>query len=64
MPVPVIMLTQEEYDGIMQRLAALESALPGRSYEVEALARRVQSLESTLSAYQKTMSDVTKLPVK
>lgn len=64
MPVPVIMLTQEEYDGIMQRLAALESVMPGRSTEVETLTLRVQGVESTLSAYQKTMSDVTKLPVK
>lgn len=58
MPIPVLMLTQEEYDGLLQRLAALEAALPARSYETEGLALRVQSLESTLAAYQKTMSTI------
>ena len=58
MPIPVLMLTQDEYDGIMTRLAALEAALPARSNETEGLALRVQSLESTLAAYQKTMSTI------
>ncbi len=56
MPIPVLMLTQAEYDGLLQRLSALEAALPARSSETEGLTLRVQSLESTLAAYQKTMS--------
>lgn len=58
MPIPMIMLTQNEYDGLIQRLAALEAALPSRSNETVGLALRVQSLESTLAAYQKTMSTI------
>jgi BMFP domain-containing protein YqiC len=58
MPIPVLMLTQDEYDGILARLAALEAALPTRSSETEGLALRVQSLESTLSAFAKTVADL------
>lgn len=64
MPVNAIFLTQEEYDGIVTRLAALESALPSRSSDIEALTRRVQSLESTLSAFAKTVADLPRLVVK
>ncbi len=58
MPIPVLMLTQDEYDGILARLAAIEAALPSRLSETEGLALRVQSLESTLSAYSKRMADL------
>lgn len=58
MPIPVLMLTQDEYDGILTRLAAIEAALPSRSSETEGLALRVQSLESTLSAYSKRMAEL------
>lgn len=58
MPTNVLMLTQEEYDGIIQRLAALEAALPTRSSDIEALNLRVQSFESTLSAYTKRMAEM------
>lgn len=61
MPSTAIFLTQDEYDGIMARLAALEAAIPARSSDIEALARRVQSVESTLSAFTKRMSE---LPIK
>lgn len=64
MPIPVLMLTQDEYDGILTRLAAIEAAIPSRSSETEALAHRVQSLESTLAAYQKTMSSLPSAQVK
>jgi hypothetical protein len=37
---------------------ALEAALPTRSSETEGLALRVQSLESTLSAFAKTVADL------
>jgi len=57
-PSTAVFLTQAEYDGIMQRLAGLEAALPGRSSEVEALTLRVQSLESTLSAFSKTVAEL------
>lgn len=59
MPATAIFLTQEEYDGIMTRLAALEAALPARSSDIEALTLRLQGLESTLSAYAKRMAELT-----
>lgn len=58
MPVTTVSLTVEEYTGIMDRLAALEAALPPRSSDVEALFLRVQGIESTLSAFSKTVADV------
>lgn len=59
MPATAIFLTQEEYDGIMTRLAALEAASQARSTDIEALTLRMQSLESTLSAYTKRMAELT-----
>lgn len=58
MPIPVLMITQTEYDSILDRLATLEAALPARSTETDGLALRVQSLESTLSAYSKRMAEL------
>lgn len=64
MPVTTVSLTVEEYEGIMSRLTALESWLAARQTDLAPLVLRVQSLESTLSAYQKTMSEMPTLTVK
>lgn len=64
MPVNAIFLTQEEYDGIVSRLAAIEAALPVRSSNIEAITLRVQSLESTVSAFAKTVADLPRLGAK
>lgn len=64
MPSTAIFLTQDEYDGLITRLAALEAALPARSSDIEALALRVQSVESTLAAFSKTVADLPRLVVK
>lgn len=59
MPATAIFLTQDEYDVIMSRLAALESASAVLIRSVTDLQTRVQSVESTLSAYMKRMADMT-----
>lgn len=64
MPSTAIFLTQDEYDGIISRLAAVETAGAASVKLVADLQLRVQSAESTLSAFTKTMADVPKLAGK
>lgn len=64
MPVTTVSLTVEEYQGIINRLAALEGWMASRQSDLAPLAQRLQGVESTLSAFSKTVADLPKLGTK
>lgn len=61
MPSTAIFLTIEEYTAIIDRLTALEAALKQRDTDVASLLLRMQSLESTMSAYAPTLASIPSL---
>lgn len=64
MPVPVVMLTVEEYQVIMDRLKALEDAKATRMTDLAPLLQRLQGVESTLSAIVSTVAAMPKLDAR
>ncbi|MCS6287759.1 MAG: hypothetical protein H8K10_02135 [Nitrospira sp.] len=58
MPVTTVSLTVEEYEGIMSRLASLESWMAARQTDLAPLVQRVQGLEATLTAFSRTLADL------
>lgn len=64
MPVTTVSLTIEEYEGIMTRLTALEAWMAARQADLAPLVQRVQGVESTLSAFKKTVADLPKTTTK
>lgn len=64
MPVTTVSLTVEEYEGIISRLAALESWIAARHTDLAPLVQRVQGLEATLAAFTKTVADLPKVMSK
>lgn len=61
MPVTTVSLTIEEYQGIIDRLAALETLVASVDTAATDLATRVQGVESTVSAHSATLAVLPKL---
>lgn len=59
MPSVALFLTQQEYDEILTRTKLLESHVSALAEIIATHEKRMQSLESTLSAYQQTMATMT-----
>lgn len=64
MPVTTVSLTVEEYQALIDRLTALETQMAARHTDLAPLLQRVQGLESTLSAFAKTVADLPKISRK
>lgn len=64
MPVTTVSLTVEEYQALIDRLAALEAWMAARQTDLAPLVQRVQGIESTLSAFSKTIADLPKVASK
>ncbi len=62
MPTTVICLTVEEYQGIMDRLRALEALQDTRMTDLGPVIQRMQGIESTLSAMVATVARLPKSP--
>ncbi len=64
MPVTTVSLTVEEYQGIIDRLAALEAVHAAIQTDLAPLAQRVQSVESTSSAMRERVASIPSLDVR
>lgn len=64
MPVPVVMLTVEEYQVIMDRLKALEALQATRMTDLAPALQRIQGIESTVSSIVSTVAAMPKLDAR
>ncbi len=58
MPVTMVSLTAEEYQGLLDRLKALEDARATRMTDLAPVLQRLQGIESTLSALTTTAANL------
>ena len=64
MPVTTVSLTVEEYQGIIDRLAALEAVHAAIQIDLAPLAQRIKSMESTSSAMLARVASIPSLDVR